>query len=213
MTGIPGSYARCRRGIDLLLERKLPLVLKTMVMTLNHHELDQMKSLASNYGLQFRYDPIMHAAIDGSSRPTRFRLTPKEVLEVEKADSARASQWPERMNERLNIKVTDRNLYLCGAGKHSFHIDSSGRLSICISDRNQSYDLQTGSFKEGWEIFLPQVFSRQYSDRFQCADCHLRLICAQCPAYAEIEYKNAEACVEYLCQITKNRFEEFNIVK
>ena len=35
ITGIPGSYARCRRGIDLLLERNLPLKLKTMVMTLN----------------------------------------------------------------------------------------------------------------------------------------------------------------------------------
>ena len=34
VTGIPGSYTRCRRGIDLLLERNLPLGLKTMVMTL-----------------------------------------------------------------------------------------------------------------------------------------------------------------------------------
>ena len=54
VTGIPGSYARCRRGIDLLLERKLPLSLKTMVMTLNHAELDQMKALAASLGVQFR---------------------------------------------------------------------------------------------------------------------------------------------------------------
>ena len=63
VTGIPGSYARCRRGIDLLLERKLPLNLKTMVMTLNHHELDQMKSLAASLGVQFRFDPIMQRSV------------------------------------------------------------------------------------------------------------------------------------------------------
>jgi len=50
VTGIPGSYTCCRRGIDLLLERNLPLSLKTIVMTLNHHELDEMKLLSTRLG-------------------------------------------------------------------------------------------------------------------------------------------------------------------
>ena len=83
VTGIPGSYTRCRRGIDLLLERNLPLGLKTMVMTLNHHELDQMKVLADNLGVQFRFDPILNPAQDGSARPTYLRLTPEEIVGVE----------------------------------------------------------------------------------------------------------------------------------
>ncbi len=46
VTGIAGSYARCMRGIELLLEHDLPLKLKSIIMTLNQHELQQMKAFA-----------------------------------------------------------------------------------------------------------------------------------------------------------------------
>ncbi len=209
VTGIPGSYARCRRGIDLLLERNLPLSLKTVVMTLNAPELDQMKTLAKDLGVEFRFDPVLHAALDGSARPTQLRLTPEQVAELESSDPDRARQWPEMMRENFKLEYDDRNLYLCGAGKVSFHIDPTGRLSICISHRNPSYDLRAGSFREGWYTFLPQVFSRQHSDRFPCAGCELRAICPQCPAYGESEHRDAEARVDYLCQLTKLRYELF----
>lgn len=211
VTGIPGSYARCRRGIDLLLERNLPLALKTMVMTLNHHELEQMKRLAEELGVRFHFDPVLQLAMDGSTRPACFRLTPQEVVQVEKADPLRAREWPKSIQENLANTVSDRRLFLCGAGKSSFHIDPLGRLSMCISSRYPSYDLKPGSFQEGWEIFLPQVTSRQYSDRYSCADCGLRFICIQCPAFSEIEFQDAEARVEYLCQLTKSRYAEFAI--
>ena len=209
VTGIPGSYARCRRGIDLLLERKLPLKLKTIVMTLNHHELDQMKSFAASLGVQFRFDPIMNAALDGSTRPATLRISPERVVEIEKADAARNSQWPKTIKEYSGRKALNRDLFLCGAGKTSFHIDANGRLSICISSRNPSYDLKSGNFRKGWEGFLPKVTERQYSDRYLCACCSMRFICAQCPAQGELEQQDAESRVEYLCQLTKLRAEAF----
>ena len=210
VTGIPGSYTRCRRGIDLLLDRKLPLSLKTMVMTLNHHELDQMKSLAVGLGVEFRFDPILQAAIDGSPHPTSFRLTPAEVVQIEKSDPERARLWPHKIHDDLRVELMDRNLYICGAGKFSFHINSCGHLTICVSNRRPAYDLRGGSFREGWETFIPKVISRQYSDLFPCAGCQLRSMCLQCPAYGESELRDAEACVEFLCQLTKNRYKVFN---
>jgi MoaA/NifB/PqqE/SkfB family radical SAM enzyme len=43
ITGIPGSYERCMRGIRLLMERGLPLKLKTVAITLNKHEIWDIK--------------------------------------------------------------------------------------------------------------------------------------------------------------------------
>jgi radical SAM protein with 4Fe4S-binding SPASM domain len=209
VTGITGSYARCRRGIDLLLERKLPLSLKTVVMTLNQHELEQMKALADSLGVQFRFDPIINPALDGSARPSFLRLTAEEVVEIEKADPDRARRWPEHFRQNQVMPISDRRMYLCGAGKQAFHIDAAGRLCPCLTARRPSYDLRSGSFQEGWDQFLPQVTTRQYSANFPCLGCELRFLCAQCPAVAELEHGESEKQVEFLCQVAKLRRDAF----
>ncbi len=209
VTGIPGSYSRCRRGIDLLLNKNLPLGLKTMVMTLNSHELNQIKDLASSLGVQFRFDPLIHTALDSSRRPTQFRLSPQQVVDIEKSDPARSSAWPKSFREKLETTIVDHRLYLCGAGKNTFHVDAFGQMSACLSARKPSYNLLSGRFQDGWENFLQNEISRQYSNRFFCRECSLRVICPQCPAYAELELQDAEASVNYFCLLTKIRYEMF----
>ncbi len=209
VTGIPGSYTRCRRGIDLLLERKLPLGLKTMVMINNCHELDKMKSLAASLGVKFRIDPIINPALDGSGRPIKFRLQPKAIVDLESSDPERSNLLREQFREKKYIPFSDQRMYLCSAGKQGFHVDAQGRLSACISTRQSSYDLRVGSFKEGWDVFLLQEIIREYSNRIPCLGCELRLVCPQCPALAELEHGDMEKPVEFLCQIAKLRRDVF----
>lgn len=209
VTGIPGSYARCRRGIDLLLERKLPLGLKTMVMTLNQHELEQMKAFAEQLGVRFRSDPILNPALDGSLRPTAFRLSPAEIIEIEKADPQRSSIWREQFGKNQVIPASDRRIFHCRAGRQAFHIDSTGNLSLCPTSRHPSYDLRQGNFQEGWNHFLAQLIAMEHCHDFVCLDCELRYICGQCSAQAELENCSFEKKVEFLCQITKLRRDAF----
>src|SRR5215467_11599283 len=55
LTRIPGSYDRCLRGIRLLLERNLPLKLKTVPTTINRHEVYEMKRIAEEgFGVEFK---------------------------------------------------------------------------------------------------------------------------------------------------------------
>jgi MoaA/NifB/PqqE/SkfB family radical SAM enzyme len=44
ITGVPGSYDRCLNGIRLLMERSLPLKLKTMAIAQNKHEIFDLLS-------------------------------------------------------------------------------------------------------------------------------------------------------------------------
>src|SRR4029077_13124080 len=44
LTGVPGSFDQCMRGIALVLERGLPLTLKTVAVTLNKHEVWDMQA-------------------------------------------------------------------------------------------------------------------------------------------------------------------------
>ncbi len=209
ITGIPGSHARCLRGIELLMERRLPLKLKTVLMTPNRDELEEMQAFAQSLGVEFRFDPILNAGLDGSLRPTALRLSPEEIVAIERADSDRTRRWPEYFKQTKNFDITDRKLYTCGAGTNSFHIDSYGKLCLCLSSRHPSYDLRAGSFHQGWEEFIPQQRLLEYGEDYACGSCDLRVSCAQCPAQALLEQGHPEKRVEFLCQVAHQRWDAF----
>ena len=63
VTQAPGSFARFRRALDLLRERSLPLMLKSVLLTLNRHELAMMRALAREFTATFRYDGLLLSLI------------------------------------------------------------------------------------------------------------------------------------------------------
>lgn len=209
ITGIPGSFKRCKRGINLLLERKIPLGLKTMVMTLNHDELWQIKEYTEELGLKFRFDPVLNPRLDGSRTPCQFRLSPEEVVELDLADEKRDKEWQEFCERFVGPSESD-NLYSCGAGVSMFHIDPYGKMSACEMVRFQNYDLRCGSFEDGWHQSIPEFLTLKPEGDHPCGKCDLISLCGQCPGWAWLENGNPEAPVEYLCQIAHLRAEAFN---
>jgi radical SAM protein with 4Fe4S-binding SPASM domain len=206
VTGIPGSYARCRRGIELLLQRGFPLKLKTMALSLNHQELQGMKDFAASLGVSFRFDPLLFSALDGGQDPRSLRLSPQEVLQHDLEDPERMAGWRELAGRYAGRPRADtRHLYVCGAGKNTFHIDPYGRLFPCIISRSESYDLRQGSFAEGWETFMGQQRAREVVGERRCSRCSLMPLCGQCPGWAVLENNDPQQPVDYLCQIAHLR--------
>jgi len=208
VTGIPGSFKRCVRGIELLLERKISLGLKTVAMTLNSHELPQMKEYAESFGLKFRYDPEINPRLDGSKAPNNFRLSPLEVVQLDSADKERSKEWRELYKQNMTPLQSD-HLFNCGAGTTAFSIDPYGKMSICSMVNFQNYDLRNGSFKEGWERALPEILELKVKEDYRCSECELNPLCGQCPGWAWLENGNPEEPVEYLCKIAHLRAEAF----
>jgi len=208
ITGISGSFERCINGIHLLLERNLPIKLKTMITKLNKHEIWDMKKYAEGLVVDFRFDPLLNPRLDGSKEPCSLRISPQEVLEFDLADEKRTKGWQEFCEKFPQPSVTDL-LYVCSAGRSSFHIDPYGNLSICIISRSDSYNLKSGTFKEGWYGFFPKVLSCKQTGRFECKECDLRDLCNRCPGWSELETGNPEMPVEYLCRVAHLRAKAF----
>jgi len=209
VTGVPGSYERCLRGIELLLERDLPLRLKTIALTLNKREILAMKEYAKGLGLSFRCDPMVNAGLDGAGAPANFRLAPEEVLELDLADPERADGYRDFCEGFLTPPSKLEYVYVCGAGIRHFHVDPYGMLSVCIISRSRSYDLRRGSFHEGWQEFLPQVRYQRASDDYRCNQCELISLCGECPGWAQLEHGDQETKVEFLCRVAHLRAEAF----
>ena len=213
LTGVAGSWEKCRRGVDLLLERGLPLTLKTVVVTINKHELFDMKRYAEEKGCEFRYDLLMSPRIDCSKSPLAVRLTPEEVVETEMQDPKRASEW-QQFAEKFGGPVhagKHQGIYTCGGGYNDFAIHADGGMGICISSRQDTYDLKSGTFREGWDDFLGEVRAKPITLQTKCVECSIKGMCSMCPANGELENENPEKPVDYLCQVAHLRAHAFGV--
>ena len=47
VTRVPGSFAQFRRGVDLLLDRKVPFVVKAALLPPNRHEMEELEKWAA----------------------------------------------------------------------------------------------------------------------------------------------------------------------
>jgi radical SAM protein with 4Fe4S-binding SPASM domain len=208
VTGVPGSFERCIKGISLLLEKKIPLKLKTMVMTLNQNEVWDIKKYAEDLGVEFRFDPILNPRLDGSKEPCKLRISPEEVVKFDLADAKRLKELREFCEKFWGSAKSDK-LYVCGAGLNSFHINPYGELSICIMSRVPGYNLRQGTFQEGYYNFFPKILSQKRKGQNRCYQCEMISLCGQCPGWANLENGDPEAPVEYLCQIAHLRAQAF----
>jgi radical SAM protein with 4Fe4S-binding SPASM domain len=209
LTQIPGSYDHCLRGIRLLLERNLPLKLKTVPTTINQHEVYEMKRMAEeDFGVQFKFDPLLNPRIDCSQSPLAVRLSPEEAVTLDFTDDTREREYRQLIERELAASENKRELktvYFCGGGRESCAIDPTGKMSICVLSHQEGYSIRQGSFREGWEGPLHEIRQKPTSRKTACTRCQIRSVCSMCPANGELENGDPESPVEFLCQVAHLR--------
>jgi radical SAM protein with 4Fe4S-binding SPASM domain len=209
LTGIEGSYERCLRGVVLLRDRGLPLKLKTVPTTVNKHEVVAMKDFAEQeLHLDFKFDSLINPRIDCSQSPLAVRLSPEEVVLLDLHWPKIAAEHREAAQRDLKLSsdsVQIDTVYSCGGGIDSFALDPYGHMSICVLSHQDTYDIRSGSVKEGWELFLRKVRARERRRISKCVKCRIRSLCSMCPANGELENGDAESPVDFLCEVAHLR--------
>src|SRR5262249_52873516 len=147
-------------GIQLLLDRGLPLKLKTVPTTVNYHEVFEMKRFAEeDLGVEFKFDPLVNPRTDCSQSPLNVRLSPEQVVALDFNDPVRKAEY-HRMAERELAQVNrppSATKYTCGGGQNGCAIDPSGRMTICVLSHQDGYDWRSGNFLDGWEGRLKDI--------------------------------------------------------
>jgi radical SAM protein with 4Fe4S-binding SPASM domain len=214
LTQIPGSYDKCMRGIRLLLDRGLPLKLKSVATTITKHEMFAMKELAHGFGCEYKFDPLITPRIDCSQSPIETRLQPWEVVQLDLLDPDRVAEWKtfsEQFSGPSHLPGREEELYSCGGGMNSFAIDPQGMLSICVISHFDKFDLRRGSFAEGWNDFLFKVRKKKKTTPTKCDACQISAVCGMCPANGELEHADPEKPVDFLCHVAHLRAEVIGI--
>jgi radical SAM protein with 4Fe4S-binding SPASM domain len=213
LTRIPGSFDKCMRGIELLLERGLPLKLKSVGVSVNKHEIMAMKQFANELGVEFKFDSMINPRIDCSSSPLAVRLSPADIVALDFEDPRRIPEYQRLALDFPAPKFAEGvtpEIYACGAGINSFAIDPYGELSLCVISHFDKYNLKTGSFREGWD-YLRKVRRKKATMPTKCTSCALRSMCGMCPAEGELENGHPEKPVDFLCATAHLRARAFDI--
>lgn len=213
VTRTPGSFEAAWRGMNLLLESKIPFVVKGALLPPNKGEMEEFEAWASTIPWMDRppsysmfFDLRCRQDSEGKNRLIkRVRLSPEEGLEVV---TRRREEYLREMREFCSkfMSPPGDRLFSCGSGIGGGCVDAYGDFQPCMLLRHPDavYDLQNGSLKDAMTNFFPklrQIKANNPDYLARCARCFLKGLCEQCPAKSWMEHGTLDTPVEYLCEI------------
>lgn len=210
---VPGAFAEFRRGVDILLEKQIPFVVKSVLLPPNRGEIDELEAWAETIPWMDGAPPFF-ALLDLRSRRDspaknrlirRLRFSPQEVVSLLARREASFRKAMAQFSAAFLRPQGDR-LFSCGAGEGSACVDAYGVAQMCMLLRHPDtvYDLKQGTLREALTEVFPRVrempaTNPAYLER--CGRCFLRGLCDQCPAKSWSEHGTLDTPVEYLCRV------------
>jgi MoaA/NifB/PqqE/SkfB family radical SAM enzyme len=215
------GYFEFKRGLDLLLERQIPFIVKGAWLPNNRDETAEFETWAASLpwmeGPPSCIIPIeLRARRDSPARNRIIRsLSPHPHLVAAIEQEHPGYREGMRQFSARFMRPRGRRLFTCGASQGGA-VDAYGRFQPCLllRDPQLSYDLRQGEdpgaglkpggLREALETHFPklrqvQATNREYLKR--CARCFLGGLCEQCPARSWPEHGTLDTPVEYHCQV------------
>ena len=115
VTHRPGSFDAFQRGLSLLTDSEVRFRLKAMAIRSTYHELPAISEFCRAHTKDYyRFDPLLHLRFDGNADRNRDivaeRLTPEEVVAVERADSERFGALEKGLRQTHQRNVLQQHL-------------------------------------------------------------------------------------------------------
>lgn len=218
ISGVAGSYKKVMHGLELILQNKLPLKVKTMATRQNYHELRRIKEFLAERKIKFRADYFLFARLNQEDTPCKLRLSPAQVkffsrLFYPLSGKARYRKPKDLSGTVLAAGKTEGKLFRCAAGgSDGINLDPYGRMFVCCALRKPAIDFLNSSPSEERKFILDKFskFTRaQFKTRSECRSCKLADFCRICPGKKYLEIRDWEKPIEYFCQIAKEAQEYF----
>jgi radical SAM protein with 4Fe4S-binding SPASM domain len=205
VTGIPGSFARFERGISLLQEAGVALMLKHPTSSLTADHVPAIRAWCEARALPHKFSATIENRHDGGQEPSLYRIQPrgvselKDYLHLARTGEKRTMPLPECSMGGPHDGV--ERLYQCGAGRVAFFVDALGQASHCVLDREPSFSLVEMEWDEVWARMGAWV-DQPLPKEAPCSGCSLRGGCMNCPARSRMATGSPYLKDTYYCDVT-----------
>lgn len=211
VTRNPASFEAAWRGIGLLLEKKIPFVVKSAFLPQNKSELKRFVSWAKKIPAMEKQAPSFSWHFDLRHRRDKDKNGSIERMRASFEERQKyAMREPQAYRKEMRrfcsqfMRPPGDKLFSCGAGCGGC-VDAYGKFQPCLPLRHPGtvYDLKNGTLKDALENFFPKLRrlktkNPEYLSR--CAKCFLKGLCEQCPAKSYMEKGTLDTPVETLCE-------------
>jgi radical SAM protein with 4Fe4S-binding SPASM domain len=222
---VSGAFEAAWQGIQLLLEKKVPFVVKGALLPPNGEEIEKFASWASTIpwmdtAPSYTLLLDLRARRDSSKKNILIkglRPSPEDVITF---FSRRQEKYLKEMREFCSMfaRPSGTNIFSCGAGVRSGCVDAYGHLQPCMLLRHPDtvYDLKKGSLKDAVTNFFPRIRQIKAKNRdylARCANCFLKGLCEQCPARSWMEHGTLDTPVDYHCKIAHTQAQALGLLE
>jgi len=206
ITGIRGSFFKTMKSIELMISKKIKVVIKCPLTKINFDGYEKLAEWADKNGLEYVFTPYITARNDGSKDPFELRLSDKlleKALSDSRIDPFRQAQENKESDEFfVHLLDKTRNI-VCFAGHNSLAINALGDVYPCIQFLYKLGNIKKQTLKEIWENSTPikKIRSLRADQLKECNDCRFRRYCARCPGLALIEDGNLYGKSSFECKL------------
>ncbi len=191
LSGVPGSFAGARKGLDLCIAAGLKTIVKHTVSSMNFGEYTELDKLCQSSGALFEYDCFVLPGETGTVSP--FGLTRQQFL---------------RFNQSRNVapldcsKTSDAAARLhCDAGRSIAGINPKGDVMPCILLPLSLGNCSASPFITIWNSEPARQFRlKERSLAPACRDCNSKQYCSRCHGLAFLEAGNWRGQSPSLCR-------------
>lgn len=211
LCGQKDVFARVDRAIDLLIQNRIRIELKTMLNPLNVHDAQAMVDFAKGKNVFYEAVPYAFPPVRKCDGSEAFRFGPKDtaaqMLESKRrmyGDQGYVKTCAERLRKYVDtphVENGELHGFTCGASNSSCWITWQGRMTPCgMLLQPYTFPLENGVAAAWAEL---KEKSDQIKMASKCVNCDMREVCIVCPAanYAETgRYDEASA---FHCEMTR----------
>ena len=190
-TRLRGSFDATIKGIKLLAQRRVRVVMKFLITKANFVEVKRVQQLAQRLGVGCIANPLIFPRIDGSPQPVSYRVSDPQLRQL--------------MRDQIYTPKKTK----CVAALSKCWISPSGEVYPCELARIKVGDLKNQSFAEIWnsDEIKKLGTTHWFAPPDCCLKCAVSEVCPRCPAIAYFEDGSFRRPSSEACRIARTYYE------
>lgn len=216
LCGNANAFSRLMRALEYLKKYDVPVKFNASITPDNVHELDQILTLAEEYGSPVQVATYMFPPTrrDSTCVGTNHRLSPEEAalarvrVDFRQSSPERFVGQAEQFARFVPLEKLDFSAehfpelpMTCRAGNSSAWVNWKGELTNCGMYGSIVCDLEERTFRDAWKELHEKTAQLRY--RPACAMCPNQPLCHICVAMIYNECGDREGRPEYMCKMNQ----------